>query len=237
VPADAPVAIAESVYEIRIKPGIRYQPHPAFARDEAGKLLYPISARGPGKASHSLRDFEHTGTRELTAADYVYQIKRLAHPRLHSPVFGLMSEYIVGLKELGERLKVADAAKAAGGPAMPGWICRSSRSRASRWSIVHLPHPHQGQVSAVRLLAGDALLRAGAARGRSFLRPARHGREEPDAGLVSGRHRPLHADREQSERAHGAGAQPELPRRVLSCEGEADAGAGCFRLPASVCPS
>jgi hypothetical protein len=24
------------------------------------------------------------------ADDYIYQIKRLAHPRLHSPIFGLM---------------------------------------------------------------------------------------------------------------------------------------------------
>ena len=30
----------------------------------------------------------------------MYQIKRLAHPRLHSPIRGLISEYIVGLKEL-----------------------------------------------------------------------------------------------------------------------------------------
>lgn len=40
LPADAAAAdIAESVYEIRIKPGIRYQPHPALARDDAGNYL------------------------------------------------------------------------------------------------------------------------------------------------------------------------------------------------------
>jgi ABC-type transport system substrate-binding protein len=53
------------------------------------------------------------GTRELVAADYVYQIKRLAHPRLHSPIFGLMAEYIVGLPEYAEKLKKLNA---------PGWI-------------------------------------------------------------------------------------------------------------------
>jgi len=47
------------------------------------------------------------GTRELTADDYIYQIKRLAHPQLHSPIFGLMSEYIVGLKDYAARLKIA----------------------------------------------------------------------------------------------------------------------------------
>jgi hypothetical protein len=41
LPADAPVdAITYSVYEIRIRPGVRYQPHPAFARDERGALRY-----------------------------------------------------------------------------------------------------------------------------------------------------------------------------------------------------
>ena len=44
-------------------------------------------------------------TRELTADDYIYQIKRLAHPRLHSPIFGLMAEYIVGLKEYAEHAR------------------------------------------------------------------------------------------------------------------------------------
>jgi oligopeptide transport system substrate-binding protein len=105
--ADAPAAdIAESVYDIRIKPGIRYQPHPALARDEAGHYLY--HSGGPG-ARLTLYDFEQTGSRELEAADYAYQIKRLAHPGLHSPIFGLMSDYIVGLKEFGDTLK--DAAK------------------------------------------------------------------------------------------------------------------------------
>ena len=90
-----------SVYDVRIKPGIRYQPHPAFnpahlALDRAtiAKLRNPYDL--PGLAS-----------RELVADDYIYQIKRLAHPHLHSPIYGLMSEYIVGLKEYAERLKKA----------------------------------------------------------------------------------------------------------------------------------
>ncbi|HEB80277.1 MAG TPA: peptide ABC transporter substrate-binding protein, partial [Chromatiales bacterium] len=55
----------------------------------------------------TLADFPHTGTRELVAADFVYEIKRLADPRLHSPIFGLMSGYIVGLKGLRARLAKA----------------------------------------------------------------------------------------------------------------------------------
>lgn len=113
LPADAPAAdIAESVYEIRIRPGIRYQPHPALARDDAGNYLYHEG--GPGER-RTLYDFERTGTRELEAADYIYQIKRLAHPGLHSPVFGLMSDYIVGLKEYGDTLKSAAKSLPPGG--------------------------------------------------------------------------------------------------------------------------
>lgn len=108
LPDDAPAAgIAESVYDIRIRPGIHYQPHPAFARDEAGRHRYHALAVADLAGRRQIGDFEHTGTRELVAADYVYQIKRLADPRLSSPIFGLMSEHIVGLKALGEALEKA----------------------------------------------------------------------------------------------------------------------------------
>src|SRR4029077_16272013 len=52
---------------------------------------------------------------ELIAADYVYQIKRLAHPHLYSPIFGPISEYIVGLKDLAKELRAADKALADAG--------------------------------------------------------------------------------------------------------------------------
>lgn len=105
LPADAdPARIAYSDYLIRIRPGIRYQPHPAFARKPDGSYVYyPL---GPDDLSgkYELRDFTATGSRELTADDYVYEIKRLAHPRLHSPILGLMEEYIVGLGEMADKL-------------------------------------------------------------------------------------------------------------------------------------
>jgi ABC-type transport system substrate-binding protein len=106
LPPDAdPARIAFSVYDIRIQPGIRYQPHPAFARDASGAFLY--HALGPAQLGKidALGDFKATGTRELIADDYVYEIKRLAHPKLHSPIFGVMAEYIVGLGEYGALLK------------------------------------------------------------------------------------------------------------------------------------
>ncbi|MFZ5473646.1 MAG: ABC transporter substrate-binding protein, partial [Pseudomonadota bacterium] len=108
LPASAPAAaVAYSVYEVRIKPGIRYQPHPAFAKRPDGSPRYvPID---PQELAGIVRfaDFKETGSRELVAADYVYQIKRLANPRLSSPIFGLMAEYIVGLKEYGATLAQA----------------------------------------------------------------------------------------------------------------------------------
>ncbi|WP_324778677.1 ABC transporter substrate-binding protein [Thiobacillus sedimenti] len=111
LPDDAPsAAIAESVYEIRIRPGIRYQPHPAFARDAAGRHRYLGLDAAALAGKTRLGDFRHAGTRELVAADYVYQIKRLANPRLSSPIFGLMAEHIVGLKALGEALEQASRA-------------------------------------------------------------------------------------------------------------------------------
>lgn len=109
VSANAP-DLAFSVYEIRIKPGARFQPHPGFAQDDAGRYRYHALDKAALRDVWTLKDFAHTGSRELTADDYVYQIKRLAHPRLHSPLAGLMGEYIVGLQELGKQLKQADDA-------------------------------------------------------------------------------------------------------------------------------
>lgn len=114
LPADANgVAIGFSVYEIRIKPGIRYQPHPAFAVDAAGKPRYLGLTREQVRDKRKLSDFAESGTRELTSDDYIYQIKRLAHPRLHSPAFELLADYVVGLRDLQSRLAKADTDKSA----------------------------------------------------------------------------------------------------------------------------
>ncbi|TAK09197.1 MAG: peptide ABC transporter substrate-binding protein [Candidatus Manganitrophaceae bacterium] len=101
--------VAFSVYEIKIKPGIRYQPHPAFAQDAQGRYLYHSLGRKELSEIATLGDLKQTGSRELTAEDYVYQIKRLAHPKIHSPIYGFMSDYIVGLKELAAALQQAQA--------------------------------------------------------------------------------------------------------------------------------
>ncbi len=108
LPDDAPDnEIAYSYYDVHILPGIHYQPHPAFARDEQGNLLYHALTADDLADIYTLGDFSVTGSRELTAADYVYQIKRLAHPGLHSPILGLMSDYIVGLGDYAKTLEAA----------------------------------------------------------------------------------------------------------------------------------
>ncbi len=101
--------IVYSVYEISIKPGILFQPHPAFAIDASGNWLYHRLSREALKSVFVLSDFAQTGTRELLAEDYVYQIKRLAHPKLHSPIYGLMVDYIVGLRIYADTLKQVES--------------------------------------------------------------------------------------------------------------------------------
>lgn len=98
---------AYSVYVIHIRPGIHYQPSPCFARTRSGAYRYYPLKPGMLADRYRISDFHHTGTRELTAADYVYEIKRLADPHLHSPIYGLMSEYIVGWKRFGRSLAAA----------------------------------------------------------------------------------------------------------------------------------
>jgi len=114
LPADARGAdIAESVVELRIRPGILYEPHPAFARDEQGKLLYHALAPKDLEGKAKPADFPKAGTRELLAEDYAYAIKRIATPRIQSPSFGFLSGYIVGMEEYGKQIKkVNDAMKA-----------------------------------------------------------------------------------------------------------------------------
>lgn len=118
LPPDAPTdRIATSVYELNIKPGIRYQPHPAFALDSSGEPVYKDLDRDKLSGIETIADFKEVGSRELTADDYLYQIKRLAHPHLHSPIFSSMAERIVGLKALAEALK-----KAAGEEDSKTWL-------------------------------------------------------------------------------------------------------------------
>ncbi len=92
-------SIKYSEYTINIKKGIHFQPHPAFATNDKGESVNLNLTEKDLEGIHILSDFEATGSRELTAEDYVYQIKRVASPYLHSPIAGVMRDYIVGFDE------------------------------------------------------------------------------------------------------------------------------------------
>lgn len=108
LPADAPAEqVAYSEYVIRIRPGTLFQPHPAFAKDAAGRPLYLDLEAADLAGINRLSDFPHRGTRELTAEDFVYQIKRLATPWLHCPIAGVMRDHIQDFAALSERIQAA----------------------------------------------------------------------------------------------------------------------------------
>lgn len=115
LPDDAPgEQIAESVYDIPIKRGILYAPHPAFAKDPQGRYVYHAMKPGDVGKRRSPLEFEQQGTRELVADDFVYALKRHATTRIQAPVFGIFSEYVVGLKEYGKLIRTEDAKLLAG---------------------------------------------------------------------------------------------------------------------------
>ena len=129
--------IAQSVYDIKLRPGMRYAPHPAFAKKSDGSYAYFPVAAAELQDKYAIPDFPLTGTRDLTADDYVYAIRRLASPRVVSPIYSLMAEYVHGLKDYGDRLRLRDQAlrrDAPGGAGpRPGWTCaRPMASTACR---------------------------------------------------------------------------------------------------------
>ena len=109
LPDDVPgEQVAESVYDIKIRPGIRFAPHPSLAKNDRGDYRYHAMKPADVVDKFKITDFSETGTRELTADDYVYGIRRLATPRIKSPSFSTMADYIVGLKEYGDTIAAAD---------------------------------------------------------------------------------------------------------------------------------
>jgi ABC-type transport system substrate-binding protein len=95
--------IAFTDYIIDIKPNTHYQPHPAFAKNADGDYLYHKLGAEKIDALHSLADFKDTDTRELTVDDYAYEIKRMAYPKLQSPIAEVMKNYIVGFDEFAKQ--------------------------------------------------------------------------------------------------------------------------------------
>ncbi len=95
--------IAYTDYVIDIQPNIQYQPHPALAKNERGDYIYHHLTEAQIQSLNTLNDFKETGSRELTAEDYVYQIKRLANPKIQSPIAEIMKNYIVGFDDFSKQ--------------------------------------------------------------------------------------------------------------------------------------
>ena len=96
--------IAYSEYIITLKPGIYYQPHPAFAK-KGDEYLYLFNQPSESRDYNDIADFQKTATRELVADDFIYQIKRIADPANRAPLIGFMAQYIVGMTAFTEQLK------------------------------------------------------------------------------------------------------------------------------------
>ena len=109
LPDNAPgEQIAETQFDIKIKSGIMFAPHPSLAKNANGDYVYHQLKREDLVGKYQITDFKETGTRELIADDYVYSIRRLATTRVKSPSFSTMADYIVGLKEYGEQIVLVD---------------------------------------------------------------------------------------------------------------------------------
>ena len=103
--SDAPAAsIVRAVYEVKIRPGIMYQPHPCFAKTDNGNWRYHNLTAADVKGFTEIKDFKMTGTRELIAADYVYQIKRMADPQVSCPIASTLEDYILGMEAYSDAL-------------------------------------------------------------------------------------------------------------------------------------
>lgn len=113
-PDSDPSRVAFTDYEFHIKPGMHYQPHPALARDGGGAYAYHAMSRETIAGLNRLSDLALSGSREVLAEDYVNGIKRIADPAVHSPIAGVMKQYIVGLDALSAeiaRLRAGESEK------------------------------------------------------------------------------------------------------------------------------
>lgn len=101
LPADAPNdQVARVEYTFRVKKGVPFQPHPCFAKDAQGKPLYGALTEEDMRGIESPDDFEVRETRELLAADFDLALRRIADPKLASPIRSTFGRFIVGMDDL-----------------------------------------------------------------------------------------------------------------------------------------
>ncbi len=93
-------------YVLKIKRGILYQNHPAFYKNGSNYRYHNLK-KTELEGIDTIKDFKNESTRELTSDDYIYQIKRLADYKNHSPIAGVMQEYIFGFSEYNKKISNA----------------------------------------------------------------------------------------------------------------------------------
>ena len=106
--------IDKVVYRIKLKKGILYQDHPAFSVDKQGKHIWHLGSHESfainGKHPDELFSLPRSKdavkhTRELNAADYIYQFKRMADPKNECPIVDLLSTHVKGFKDLAKKIE------------------------------------------------------------------------------------------------------------------------------------
>ena len=100
-----PKGSTKVVYTLTLRQDIRFQEHPAFSKTPDGRYAYHLNE------GESFPDIDHPNelplksSRNLTAYDYAYQIKRLAHPKVPCPIFSILASYLDGFQEFSDLLK------------------------------------------------------------------------------------------------------------------------------------
>ncbi|MCY4753837.1 ABC transporter substrate-binding protein [Pelomonas aquatica] len=133
LPDDAPdEQIAEAVYDIPLRPDLKWSPHPAFAKDAGGNHLYHHLKLGELGDKRSPFEFKQLATRAVVAEDFVYALKRHASPRIEAPLAAVFSEHVLGLKDYMALLKRESDRQLAG---LPGNLADKPFLDLRRWPL------------------------------------------------------------------------------------------------------
>ena len=90
---------AYTLYDIYLRHDMYYAPHPAFVMHNHEMLYYPYKQ---STIPNSIFQFKSLATKNATAKDFVYQIKRLASPKVNSPIYTVMAKHIDGMLEFNQ---------------------------------------------------------------------------------------------------------------------------------------
>jgi len=90
--------VAFSKYTFSLQKDILYQDHPCFVEENLNLSDEAFSN------IETVDDFKKVSTRELTAYDYAYAIKRMAVRQNHSPILDIIQPYVVGLETFSKEI-------------------------------------------------------------------------------------------------------------------------------------